>query len=650
MANPTILLCILSAVLTGKAMCGKYLLVDKVRLDFMKLEGKLWKYVLRDTPGRNKIDAQYQVIKRFREFEETMKMLPSDNLRGTEPIRNIHAYIFLFSDIKQTENLYQKFRRAQEDRIKLYDSNFSDEKLVDEAVNLDDIIKDILNTKTGANVTVHKIYDLTFGSENMAKEILDLLMKEYPCQTYNQSPQQIYYNLYNAIALNGLKCYMMIQFAYLNNRILQPGNYTELSQITKKNFERRVNETTSVFKGIMEIVPSEFWQCDPKKHVKGKTYDEFTRLLQGHIQNEVDMSSGGTCRETCAAYPSGTSYGCYDSESKYCRETERCNGRLLKCQFIESHMNICPSETGSRRYDYIEYQSGRTFGKKSNCWKKPIDSWWRWFVRCSYCFCICDEQGSKSDRYINLKPVMADIENNRVVTGLKFVKENRIMHLQIQEGKLLPYGYIDNNTVRWVPVEEYKITNDGVYNMKDYFTMTYENRQMAMDDIELSENDLVMTGVRFQFIDNQIRLQIHANKFDFESGKILVTEGNYSYNAAGGKNKIEIYKADIPINSPPSEMDYFTEDPYVEFTHTDMDLDAAQTTVPFVDITPLTNYPQVPLRGAGVYYRGKGGYGGFIAPKLITYDYSKLILVQFPEEEIGQKDATKSSLEIDISK
>lgn len=99
------------------------------------------------------------------------------------------------------------------------------------------------------------------------------------------------------------------------------------------------------------------------------------------------------------------------------------------------------------------------------------------------------------------------------------------------------------------------------------------------------------------------------------------------------RNKIEIYKADIPINSPPSEMDYFTEDPYVEFTHTDIDVDAAQITVPFLDIQPISNEPPVPLCGAGVYYRGQGGYGGFIAPKIITYDYSKNILVRFPDQE-----------------
>jgi len=68
------------------------------------------------------------------------------------------------------------------------------------------------------------------------------------------------------------------------------------------------------------------------------------------------------------------------------------------------------------------------------------------------------------------------------------------MHLQIQEGKLLPYGYIDNATVRWVPVDDYNITDSRVYNDKDYYTMTYESRQMALDDLELTQNNAIVTG------------------------------------------------------------------------------------------------------------------------------------------------------------
>jgi hypothetical protein len=69
-----------------------------------------------------------------------------------------------------------------------------------------------------------------------------------------------------------------------------------------------------------------------------------------------------------------------------------------------------------RRYSWIEYENGRILGKKGSCERgvTKVDSWWRWlFWHCSYCFCLCDEQGPQSDRYFNLREVKADVANNK---------------------------------------------------------------------------------------------------------------------------------------------------------------------------------------------------------------------------------------------
>lgn len=89
----------------------------------------------------------------------------------------------------------------------------------------------------------------------------------------------------------------------------------------------------------------------------------------------------------------------------------------------------------NRRYEYVEYENGRILGRKQGCSRGTVkvDSWWRWlFWHCSYCFCYCDEEGPNSDRYINMRAAIADLDNNMVVTGLRFIKQNRIIHLQIQ--------------------------------------------------------------------------------------------------------------------------------------------------------------------------------------------------------------------------
>lgn len=61
----------------------------------------------------------------------------------------------------------------------------------------------------------------------------------------------------------------------------------------------------------------------------------------------------------------------------------------------------------------------------------------------------------------------------------------------------------------------------------------------------------------------------------------------------------------------------------MQFQPTDIDKDAAQTTVPFLDATKLE--ANVPLSGIGLYYKSTYGYGGFIGPKLIVFDSAKYI-------------------------
>lgn len=58
-----------------------------------------------------------------------------------------------------------------------------------------------------------------------------------------------------------------------------------------------------------------------------------------------------------------------------------------------------------------------------------------------------------------------------------------------------------------------------------------------------------------------------------------------------------------------------------------MEKDAAQTTVPFIDVQPVT--AKVPLSGIGIYHKGRRGFGGFLAPSIFTYDF--ISHVKLPE-------------------
>lgn len=81
---------------------------------------------------------------------------------------------------------------------------------------------------------------------------------------------------------------------------------------------------------------------------------------------------------------------------------------------------------------------------------------------------------------------------------MKFAKQNRIIHLQIQEGELGPRGNIKNGTLRWVPVDDFRITDRNVYNGKDYHTLSSDKRAIDLDNLEAEEGH-ILTGKIIQY-------------------------------------------------------------------------------------------------------------------------------------------------------
>lgn len=101
----------------------------------------------------------------------------------------------------------------------------------------------------------------------------------------------------------------------------------------------------------------------------------------------------------------------------------------------------------------------------------------------------------------------------------------------------------------------------------------------------------------------------------------------------GCRIRVNYSNPDIPTRTiSPSIPDSIT-DQYIEFRETDMDRDASQTTVPFIDAQDVTPSNPVPLTGAGIYHKGQPGFGGFLAPKIFTYDFSKHLGLAFPKKE-----------------
>lgn len=70
-----------------------------------------------------------------------------------------------------------------------------------------------------------------------------------------------------------------------------------------------------------------------------------------------------------------------------------------------------------------------------------------------------------------------------MVTGLRFVKHNRVIHLQVKQGLLLKYGKIDGATTHWVPIAQFSIFDKGIRDGIDYHTLEFDRRQIDLDDL-----------------------------------------------------------------------------------------------------------------------------------------------------------------------
>jgi hypothetical protein len=96
------------------------------------------------------------------------------------------------------------------------------------------------------------------------------------------------------------------------------------------------------------------------------------------------------------------------------------------------------------------------------------------------------------------------------------------------------------------------------------------------------------------------------------------------------RKRLYISNPDVPTSTNDGSIVDSRSDQFLLFTHSDIDADAAQTTVPFLDAQPVAPDPPTLLAGAGIYHKGRSGYGGFIGPKVVTYDFNDHIQATFP--------------------
>ncbi|XP_032570062.1 uncharacterized protein LOC6615691 [Drosophila sechellia] len=251
-----------------------------------------------------------------------------------------------------------------------------------------------------------------------------------------QSAQQFAYQLFYKATFTQLKGYSLMEISWMLLRQAGRGNFTEEMRLMRRNHQNRMQNAQQVLQLVISDSSRLYWRCDPgkNKHVEGQTYGRVTRLLQGFVENEVNLNTEQSCMNSCGDYHDTRSSGCYKPEEEFCGQQPACKGRLYNCNTIESDISVCPSSNASsaRRYEYISFKDDGNSPDCESQVRKP-SSWSSWiFWRCHYCFCLCDEPSTNSDRYFNLRDSLSDFKQNKVVTGVRFVKSQRVFHLQLQ--------------------------------------------------------------------------------------------------------------------------------------------------------------------------------------------------------------------------
>ncbi|GBP21654.1 hypothetical protein EVAR_16200_1 [Eumeta japonica] len=710
--------------------------VDALRNELYKLEAELWRNVT-DSAWKESmaLGADVELTKAFQRFDERVEPIPQPHLPPLE-----HSWLWLktVEKLRIIDGLYKAFvdfatRQAAPGAVPAP---------VREWLDLaENVLMDPTSSVPQAVQKLSNVYD-------MGNLFLKSVQEDGPDRCELQlSTHQVIYDMYKTVALTEIKGYAMMQFSWMLLRVYGKGNFTQEASLTRKRYDERTAKTALAARAAMASAGRDVYTCDPPHHEEGTTFAQVTRLLQGYIENEVDMNKDGTCRENCAFYTLTQRHGCY--KDQFCARQPACSGRIINCQYIDSDMWICPATWNSnRRYEYIEYENGRTLGHPGSCRRgvtkvyhpftlhispftndsniysgvcvvnedgvcvggfvvalavlallvlhvpvrrrrpevrpllqharhdgrrrqqqvsdanvtirtperiqngklmllmfvaqsdkrKPspsVDSWWQWWkvLHCSYCFCLCEDVAESSERFFSMREALSDVATNKVVTGLRLVKLGRIFHLQISEGSLEARGEVKPG--EWVKIRQFDPNDHDTKEGVDYHTLTYENRAIDLDELDSPEGH-VLTGVRFRTVGAHLHFEIHATPFNYTTGRLAAARGQWlsNDNTEGGdqpRSVLTLVRPDIPTRSKiPLKVDS-KHDQYVEFTHTDLEADAAQSTVPFIDIQPVQPLKGATLAsGAGLIHRGAQGSGGFIGVKLITYNYTRHVRAEPP--------------------
>lgn len=216
----------------------------------------------------------------------------------------------------------------------------------------------------------------------------------------------------------------------------------------------------------------------------------------------------------------------------------------------------------------------------------------------------------------------------RIITGVAIQKVNRVFHWRITQKVLMGNGNVYETPNAYTTFREgtfFNIGDDIAKPNVDYHTLTWENRSVNLVSV-IAPQGTVLTGVRFHLLNGRLSLAIRATKFDFSTGQLRdIQHSEWITNASQDRTPLILERPDVSTKTTTKSIPTFENNKFIEFRPTDIDKDAGQTTVPFIDDQVVEPRKPTLLSGVGLYYKGQPGFGGFIAPRIFTYDMGPYI-------------------------
>lgn len=302
--------------------------------------------------------------------------------------------------------------------------------------------------------------------------------------------QQVFLQFYEVLISTEIKGFIIQKF--VDQVTKQP--------LTNKNFKTRMSSYDEFLYLELPNTSRYYLRCNPFSHIEDETFVRLTRVYEGYIDNERNLNDDDSCYNDCD-YTKTKSFNCKDNT---CFEPQ-CNGEIFNCLPTKlDTATTCAShglQLKKRRYEFVSTNSKTNIDTK-NCSVVPYETResLRFLFLCSYCFCFCDDKESEySDRFFDLRGSMTNLDENRIVTGVRFVKQKQVIYLQIQDGVLLKGGNVDVNSIRWQPVSDYDVWNRRIKMGIDYYSFSpIDNERMSLDlDNIQADQEFLITGMPY---------------------------------------------------------------------------------------------------------------------------------------------------------